>query len=156
VESGFENMTKEEIIEKYNQLQNQTKELQNQTKELQGQAKELQSQAENLQIHKSQLQTNNTNFQTNNTQLHIDKTQLEFQLKELRRLVFGTKRERFILENNPHQQSLPFEEYQEIPSDKTVKETVTFNRNKKRPNHHGRIALPDHLPVEQNHYRASQ
>lgn len=68
---------------------------------------------------------------------------------QLRRLVFGTKRERFIKENNPHQQVLSF--FEESSKDVgTVKENVSYEREKpKKRNHPGRRELPAHLPVEE-------
>ena len=72
--------------------------------------------------------------------------QLEFQLKELQRLTFGSKRERFIPENNPHQQSLPFE-IEKTPTPEIEEEEITYKRKKK--SHPGRMTLPDHLPVEE-------
>ena len=47
-------------------------------------------------------------LQTSKDELQTSKDYLQFQYDQLRRLVFGTKRERFIAGNNPHQQSLPF------------------------------------------------
>ncbi|NQY67136.1 MAG: transposase [Flavobacteriales bacterium] len=89
-------------------------------------------------------------LQTSKDQLQSDKDHLQYHYDQLRRLVFGTKRERFIKANNPHQQSLPFEE-QPIEDTQLVKEEVSYQRNKrsKRENHPGRNALPKHLPVEQ-------
>lgn len=74
----------------------------------------------------------------------------KFLYDQLRRLVFGTKRERFIKENNPHQQILPFEETPSTDTQK-VKEKISYEREKsaKRENHPGRNALPSHLPVEE-------
>ena len=55
------------------------------------------------------------------------KNNLQFHYDQLRRLIFGTKRERFIASANPFQQTLPFEELEDEKEDasKTVKETVS-------------------------------
>ena len=86
-----------------------------------------------------------------NSEIQISHDNLQFQLDQLRRLVFGTKRERFIASANPFQQTLPFEESENENQElvKTVKETITYERKQKRENHQGRIPLPSHLPVKE-------
>ena len=76
---------------------------------------------------------------------HVDT--LEFQIAQLKRLLFGAKRERFIPANNPQQLALPFEveTLEEIPQT----EKIEYTREKTKKKHPGRIALPDHLPVEE-------
>ena len=73
--------------------------------------------------------------------------QLEFFIAQLKRLLFGVKRERFIPEHNPEQLLLPFEvaPLEEIPQ----REDISYSRQKSNKSHPGRIALPDHLPVEE-------
>ena len=72
---------------------------------------------------------------------------LTFQITQLKRLLFGAKRERFIPENNPQQMVLPFEvaTLEEV----SQRETIAYTREKPKKKHPGRIALPDHLPVEE-------
>ena len=72
---------------------------------------------------------------------------LEFQVTQLKRLLFGVKRERFISENNPQQMMLPFEveALEEIPQT----EKIEYTREKPKKKHPGRITLPDHLLVEE-------
>ena len=72
---------------------------------------------------------------------------LKFQIDQLKRLLFGAKRERFIPENNPQQMTLPFEvkELEEV----VQIEKIEYTREKPKKKHPGRIALPDHLPVEE-------
>jgi transposase len=97
----------------------------------------------NSQASQLDLQTSKINTQTSKINT------LEFQLKELRRLIFGTKRERFIAAENPFQQKLPFEEIQEQEKVEVETEEVKFNRKKKENNHQGRLSLPDHLEVKE-------
>ena len=69
---------------------------------------------------------------------------------QLQRMLFGQKRERF--EDNPDQGCLPFEDSAEPQQDRQARheEEITYVRKKSsRPNHKGRLALPDHLPVEE-------
>lgn len=60
---------------------------------------------------------------------------------------FGQKRERF--EGDPNQTLLPFEAdvIAVTQQQETTKEKIEYIR--KRPNHHGRAKLPEHLPVEE-------
>lgn len=74
---------------------------------------------------------------------------LQFEIQELKRLMFGAKRERFIKNQDENQLSLPFDVEQETEPEKQ-QETITYVRAKtKRENHPGRLPLPDHLPVEE-------
>lgn len=72
---------------------------------------------------------------------------LKAQVEMLRRMQFGQKRERF--EGDPNQIALPFEAtVAEVEQQQEeIKEKIEYVR--KRPNHHGRAALPAHLPVEE-------
>jgi transposase len=75
---------------------------------------------------------------------------LEFQIKELRRLLHGAKRERFIAEMSDTQLMLRFD-----PTDTEVTaaveaelETIRYERKKpQQKKHEGRMELPKHLPV---------
>ena len=74
---------------------------------------------------------------------------LEFQLAHYKRLIHGQKRERF--EGNKDQMSLPFEMEPEKAEKQEgqLKEQLTYERRKRTSAHKGRMALPDHLPVEE-------
>jgi len=79
--------------------------------------------------------------------LASERDYLKTQVEMLRRMQFGQKRERF--EGDPNQIALPFEA---LPTEtqqqqEEIKEKIEYTR--KRPNHHGRAALPAHLPVEE-------
>jgi len=99
----------------------------------------------------NQLEKKNLEVEKKNSEIQEAKNNLQFHYDQLRRLVFGTKRERFIASANPFQQTLPFEELEDENQEpsKTVKETITYERKQKRENHHGRIPLPSHLPVKE-------
>jgi transposase len=72
------------------------------------------------------------------------------QIAKFQRMLFGQKRERF--ESNSNQLCLPFEvEVEEQVLEEQEKEftqKITYVRTK-RSAHKGRLALPDHLPVEE-------
>lgn len=74
---------------------------------------------------------------------------LEFQLAYYKRLAFGQKRERF--EGDKNQMSLPFEmEPQKAEKQEAeLKEKLSYERRKRTSAHKGRMALPEHLPVEE-------
>ena len=76
-------------------------------------------------------------------------SQMQFQIDQMSRLLFGSKRERFIPEQDENQMSLPFDVEPEKEPEKQ-QEVITYVREKtKRVNHPGRLPLPDHLPVEE-------
>ena len=75
--------------------------------------------------------------------------EIEFQFEQLKRLYYGSKRERFIKNQDENQMTLPFDVEEEAQPEKQ-QETITYVRTKtKRVNHPGRMALPSHLPVEE-------
>ena len=75
---------------------------------------------------------------------------MKFELSQLKRLVFGSKRERFVSNQDNDQMSLPFDIEQEPTESEPIIEKVEYTRRKvKNENHNGRLPLPDHLPVEE-------
>ena len=74
-----------------------------------------------------------------------------FKYSELHRMVYGSKRERFISNDFPEQLKLEFEP-KSIEIEQAVeaeRETIkiTYERKKGKKAHPGRLALPSHLPV---------
>lgn len=81
--------------------------------------------------------------------LQEENTHMQFQIDQMKRLLFGAKRERFVKNEDENQLSLPFE-VEEDKSPEKEQEVITYVREKnKRKNHPGRLALPSHLPVEE-------
>jgi transposase/vacuolar-type H+-ATPase subunit H len=82
---------------------------------------------------------------------------LQFQYDQLRRMMFGAKRERFIANIDVNQLTLPFD-VPEQPVLEQPTETIEYTRKKtnSRENHHGRLELPSHLPVEEIHLEPEQ
>jgi transposase len=76
---------------------------------------------------------------------------MKFELSQLKRLVYGSKRERFVSGEENGQMSLPFDvETREASDAQPTIEEITFKRRKPvKRNHKGRLPLPDHLPVEE-------
>lgn len=105
---------------------------------LQKQEKSLQQEAEKLM-----------KVERNLAQKEHRISDLEFQLAYYKRLAFGQKRERF--EGDKNQMSLPFEmEPQKAEKQEAeLKEKLTYERRKRSSAHKGRIALPEHLAIEE-------
>ena len=77
---------------------------------------------------------------------------MKFELSQLKRLVYGSKRERFVSGGEDGQMGLPFEVKRSTNDNEAepATEDIAFTRRKtNRRNHHGRLPLPDHLPVEE-------
>lgn len=110
---------------------------------------ELQKQNQFLQIAVQDFEEKVRQTEVKNKQLEEQNKYLQFQLDQIRRLMFGAKRERFISNPDVNQMTLPFDLPQEIVTE-TVLEKVEYTRAKpSRENHHGRLELPSHLPVEE-------
>jgi transposase len=83
-----------------------------------------------------------------NNELKIEINLLRQELHQLKQMIFGSKRERFISEINSNQLSLFVTEEQAIVSDSSEeKQHVEYDRLSPKK-HPGRTELPDHLPVE--------
>ena len=85
------------------------------------------------------------------SKLTADYEAARFQDEQLRRMIFGSKRERFVPMLDSHQLALEFE-----PKAAEIEETVkaerelirvAYERRKPAKEHHGRMVLPSHLPV---------
>ncbi len=83
--------------------------------------------------------------------LTIDLDAAKFQNDQLRRMIFGSKRERFVSNKDINQFQIEFEPTV-IEIDKTVEAEleeirIAYKRKKREKPHQGRMALPSHLPV---------
>ena len=75
---------------------------------------------------------------------------LQIQIAQLKRLLYGAKRERFISDKPHGQMELPFD-VEKKETEPVKEEEITYKRKKKkkRENHPGRLSLPEHLPVKE-------
>ena len=73
--------------------------------------------------------------------------ELKFQFEEIKRLVFGTKSERFMPQSTPGAPTLFDLPAKEAARD-TIEKTITVSLKKKNEGHPGRNPLPGHLPRE--------
>lgn len=85
------------------------------------------------------------------TKLTADLEAAKFQNEELRRMIYGSKRERFVPMIDAQQLSLEFEpKAAEIAEAVKVERElirVAYQSRKPKKEHHGRMPLPSHLPV---------
>lgn len=110
---------------------------------------------ENDLADKNVLITNQTSViierETSITKLTGELQAARFQLEQLRRMIFGSKRERFVSNIDINQLRIEFEpksaEIEESVKAEREKIRVEYERKKPKKEHHGRMALPAHLPV---------
>ena len=85
------------------------------------------------------------------SRLTIDYEAARFQNEPLRRMIYGSKRERFVPAVDFHQLMLEFEPKAAEIADAVKVERelirVAYERQKPKKEHHGRMVLPSHLPV---------
>jgi transposase len=83
--------------------------------------------------------------------LEQDVEYMTFQLDQLRRMMFGAKKERFIPEEHPSQLQIPFETkaISEVVKEEQEKIRLEYERKKVKKEHPGRMPLPSHLPVNE-------
>ena len=72
---------------------------------------------------------------------------LRHELEQLKRLILGSKQERFVPTQQPEQLSLELGGQVPVQSAVETTETITYERRKKA--HPGRTALPDNIPTEE-------
>jgi hypothetical protein len=106
----------------------------------------LQAHNEQLRAEKAQLETERGQLQTQKGELVVEKELLQQELKELKRVIFGQKRERFVPAAPANQLFLPLEA-QPIEPVATVKQTISYERAVKQA---AKLAIrggfPSHLP----------
>jgi len=85
------------------------------------------------------------------SKLTADYNAAKFQIEQLRRMIFGSKRERFESAIDSHQLAFEFEpkalEIAEAVKLEREQIRVSYLRQKPKKEHPGRMALPSHLPV---------
>jgi len=80
--------------------------------------------------------------------LELSTLLLKTELDKIKRMLFGSKSERFVPEVNPQQAILPFEEEIKLIEEPVQQETIIYTRDKKKNSEHvptGRMPLPKHL-----------
>lgn len=93
-----------------------------------------------------------SNLTSENLNLESKVNKLQFELEQLRRMIFGSKSERFIAIQNQEQLTIPFDTNPEKLAEIIILETqkITYEREKTNNKKHvGRLDLPSHLPVNE-------
>ncbi len=129
------------------------------TRELEAGMRNLFSQLQDL--HKMKVQQTEEKLQQSEKKLqekeeHLQKTEekaryLQFEIEQLKRMLFGAKRERFVSNTPVEQLPLPFDTEQITAAPPAQIEQISYTREKtkSKPRHPGRVDFPAHLPVEE-------
>jgi transposase len=135
--------TPQEAEEIIHQTKQQLRDSERSSRQLQKEVKRLEEKSSQLEETAKQLEEKNK--------------YLQFQIDQLKRLMFGAKRERFISNIVVDQMTLPFDVPEPLVAEQAT-ETIEYTRKKanSRENHHGRLELPSHLPVEEIHLEPQQ
>src|SRR5690606_10535791 len=133
MQTGLENLSKEELIKIAKQQLAGQKSLEREAKSLEREAKALERKA---QAQEPEIE-----------RLTRERDYLKAQVEMFQRMQFGQMRERF--QGDPNQTLLPFEAdpAQVEQQQEEIKEKIKYVR--KRPNHHGRAKLTERVPVEE-------
>ena len=98
-----------------------------------------------------QLTEDYSKLESSHKQTQQENEYLKFRISELQRLLYGSKRERFISNESVGQKKLPFEAQLEesAKAPKKEKEKIEYYREKTKKKHPGRADFPSHLPQEE-------
>src|ERR1035441_722927 len=91
-----------------------------------------------LEVVKEQYEKNEILLQKNES--------LQFENGNLKKIIFGSKSERFVPEVVPEQTSLDFGPTPEVPKEEPGTKTITYERKKNNGKKPSRQPLPAHLP----------
>ena len=156
----MENGLEKQVLELQNQdliLQDTPQEAEEIIHQTKQQLRDSERSARQLEKEVKRLEEKSSQLEETAKQLEEKNKYLQFQIDQLKRLMFGAKRERFISNIVVDQMTLPFD-FPEPPVAEQATETIEYTRKKanSRENHHGRLELPSHLPVEEIHLEPKQ
>lgn len=146
--------TEKEVLATQKKIQVTEQQVISAQKQLQATAQEVLAAQKKIQVKEQEIQVISDEKESllKKFQDMLEKfSSMKFELSQLKRLIYGSKRERFVSGAEDGQMSLPFDvetASQEENSEASPEEVSSFQR-RKRKNHPGRLALPDHLPVEE-------
>ncbi len=150
MDQGIENMSAEQLRELVLEKQNQLHTHQIQVRESEDQIAWYKRAIEGFETKVRVIEEKNESLLKRLQDILEKFSSIKFELSQLKRLVFGSKRERFVSNGEDGQMSLPFNVETATDDEEQSTEEISFKRRKaNRKNHHGRLPLPDHLPVEE-------
>ena len=150
MDQGIENMSAEQLRELVLEKQNQLHTHRIQARESEDQIAWYKRAIEGFETKVRVIEEKNESLLKRLQDILEKFSSMKFELSQLKRLVFGSKRERFVSNGEDGQMSLPFEVEALRDETEPPTEKISFTRRKaNRKNHHGRLPLPDHLPVEE-------
>jgi transposase len=107
---------------------------------------ELQGIHQKLQTEHSQVQAGYSQVLAENQTLKMQVEYLNFNINMLNRMLWGPRSEKSPREDTNGQEEL-FPDFPQKELDLPKKKTITYERTINKKKGHGRLALPDHLPV---------
>ena len=115
-------------------------------KALKAELKECKAQNKELKGDYAELKGDYAELKGDYAELKGDYAELKFQLEQMKKLIFGSKSERFVQASvDVYQLNLFNTDGLEVTPPEPATETVTYKRRKAHP---GRQTFPDHFPVE--------
>jgi len=110
----------------------------------------LEAEKANLEAQHRQIASEQKKLESENLDLKQQNGLMSFQIEQLKRLIYGSKRERFISNAAVNQMVLPFDTEETLtrPEEQPT-EKIEYTRRKYTKAHPGRTKLPDHLPVKE-------
>jgi transposase len=134
-----------------NRLESETNRLESETNRLESETNKLESKTNKLESKTNKLEFKAEKLESEKTKLEQEVSYLKFQIEQFKRAMYGSKKERFVASGNPEQLAIPFEvdEHEIVAAIESVKEQITYQREKAKSKHQGRMALPSHLAVNE-------
>ena len=110
----------------------------------------LKKEKTDLKAENARLEAEHKKLENENLDLKQQNGLMSFQIEQLKRLIYGSKRERFISNEAVNQMVLPFDTEEDSPQpQEQATEKIEYTRRKYTKPHPGRTKLPDHLPVQE-------
>ncbi len=134
----------------YTSLHTSVETLNNEKTSLKAENARLEAEKANLEAWRRHIASEQKKLENENLDLKQQNGLMSFQIEQLKRLIYGSKRERFISNQAVNQMVLPFDTEEDSPQpQEQATEKIEYTRRKYTKSHPGRTKLPDHLPVEE-------
>ena len=147
----LDKLSKDELVQLVLEGDVRHEKVQSEYNQVQSEYNQVQSEYNQVQSEYNQVRAEYNRVLSECEKARTEVNRLGFLVEKLRRMLFGSKSERFEGDEHANQLNLPFEELEtknENTTDSPVKETVSYTREKNK-NHKGRNRLPEDLPVHE-------